>query len=226
MENLTSTLEDQRRKYREYFANSASEIQNRIEQIKPPNVYENIFFNFPLNSDGQKWQQEVLNILENEISKNIYLEVQDILSKRSNYSCNCCATCCNLACSEFSPEELQQRANNGDKFAKQFLSIFIPYNSKEEAKSVYPDYIELLDKNKEQNVYFYHCPKLSKDKKCSDYENRPQICRDFPDNPLTLLPASCGFCNWKNKYENIILHLHAMIEIVEYYKTKIPYQKI
>lgn len=222
MKDLNSILENQRAKFREVFKYSANELQKRIDGMKPSDVEGDVFTQFPSGSSGKMWQVDVLNMLENEISKDIYLKFNEILAERKNYHCSGCATCCNLACSEFSPDELAERAKNGDKFAGQFLSVFVPYESKEEARKVYPEYIELLEQNKENEVYFYHCPKLTKDKKCSDYENRPQICRDFPDNPLALLPVTCGFCDWKNKSEEMTLLLHAMIEIVEYYKEKIP----
>ena len=159
-------------------------------------------------------------MLENDISKEVYRKYQEILAYRTKFSCAGCATCCNLACSEFSPEELKQKAENGDNFATQFLSVFIPYNSKEEARKVYPEYIQMLEENKEDEVYFYHCPKLTADKRCSDYESRPQICRDFPDNPLSILPKSCGYKKWKDEIEPVALMLHAMVEIIEYYKEK------
>lgn len=222
MKDLNSILNHQREKFREVFNYSAKELQKRIEEIRPSNVEGDVFSNFSSDSDGRKWQFAVLKMLEDDISKDIYFKFQEILNARKDYHCNGCATCCNLACSEFSPEELKKRAESGDNFAKQFLSVFIPYSSKEDARKVYPEYIALLEKNKENDVYFYHCPKLTEDKRCSDYENRPQICRDFPDNPLTLLPVSCGFCEWKEKSEDMTLLLHAMIEIVEYYKEKIP----
>ena len=225
MSNLSSILENQRTTFRKTFKTASDAIAKRIENLKPSDVNEDIFSSFAPGSSGKQWQKRVVNMLENEISKDIYLKFNEILLERSKYSCQGCATCCNLACSEFSPEELELRAQNGDKFAKQFLSVFIPYQSKEEARKIYPEYIELLENNKEEAVYFYHCPKLTEDKICSDYENRPQICRDFPDNPLTLLPKSFGFCEWKNKHEEMTLLLHAMIEIVEYYKERVKRER-
>ena len=222
MKDLNSILEHQREKFRAAFKSSVEEIQKRIDELRPADVQDDVFTKFPLDSSGRKWQMAVLEMLEKDISKDVFVKFQQILNERNNYKCNGCATCCNLACSEFSPDELKKRAENGDNFARQFLSIFIPYSTKEEARKVYPEYIALLEKNKENEVYFYHCPKLTKNKRCSDYENRPQICRDFPDNPLTLLPVSCGFCGWKEKSEDMTLLLHAIIEIVEYYKEKIP----
>lgn len=181
-----------------------------------------IFDTYPQNSAGSQWQAKVLDMLENDISKEVYRKYQEILAYRTQFKCVGCATCCNLACSEFSPAELKQKAENGDNFAKQFLSVFIPYESKEEARKIYPEYIQMLEENKEDNVYFYHCPKLTEDKRCSDYENRPQICRDFPDNPLSILPKSCGYKQWKDEVEPVALMLHSMVEIIEYYKEKIP----
>ena len=176
---------------------------------------------YPIDSIGYNWQKAVVLLLENDISKEIYRKLNEVMAYRSMFKCSGCATCCNLACSEFSPEQLAQKAQNGDKFASQFLSIFIPYESKEEARKVYPEYIKLLEDNGETDVYFYHCPKLTEDKRCSDYENRPQICKDFPDNPLSFLPKSCGYKAWKDEIEPITLMLHSMIEIVEFYCEKI-----
>lgn len=221
MSSLNSSVENLRKEYREIFLQSVSEIQKKIEAIRPTGVEGEIFDEFQKGSDGQKWQKAVLVMLEEDVSKEIYRKFQEILAYRNQFNCVGCATCCNLACSEFSPEELKQKAENGDNFAKQFTSIFIPYDSKEEARKIYPEYIQMLEENKEDEVYFYHCPKLTKDKRCSDYENRPQICRDFPDNPLSILPKSCGYKKWKEEIEPVTLMLHSMVEIVRYYKENI-----
>lgn len=221
MNSLNSSVENLKKEYREIFLQSVSEIQKKIEAIRPTGVEGEIFDEFQKGSDGQNWQKAVLVMLEEDVSKEIYRKFQEILAYRNQFNCVGCATCCNLACSEFSPEELKQKAENGDNFAKQFTSIFIPYDSKEEARKIYPEYIQMLEENKEDEVYFYHCPKLTKDKRCSDYENRPQICRDFPDNPLSILPKSCGYKKWKEEIEPVTLMLHSMVEIVQYYKENI-----
>ncbi len=221
MNNLSSSVDDLRKKYREIFEKSVEEIQTRVDEIKPENFTGDIFDCYDKTSKGRQWQENAIDMLEKDISKEIYRKFREILAYRKNFKCVGCATCCNLACSEFSPEELQEKAKNGDNFASQFLSIFVPYNSKEEARKVYPEYIAMLDETKEDKVYFYHCPKLTEDNRCSDYENRPQICRDFPDNPLSILPESCGYKKWKDEVEPVTLMLHSMIEIVEYYIDKI-----
>lgn len=221
MSNLENKLNGMKRQYREIFMKSSDAILQRIEEIRPKDFNGDILTEYEPESVGAQWQKDVLDMLENDISHEIYDKWQEILKFRENYECKGCATCCNLACSEFSPEELKKRAENGDNFAKQFTSIFIPYESKEEARMVYPEYIELLDENISDDVYFYHCPKLTDCKRCSDYENRPDICRHFPDNPLCILPKSCGFYEWREEVLPIVLMLHAMMEIIGYYKSKI-----
>ena len=221
MSELNSSISNLRKKYREIFTISLEEINKRIEEIKPEDFSGDILDTYTKSSLGYIWQKQVIKLLHEDISKEIYRKLNEILAYRSNFGCVGCATCCKLACSEFSPEELKTKASNGDNFANQFLSVFIPYNSVEEAKKIYPEYIELLEENGEKDVYFYHCPKLTKDNRCSDYKNRPQICRDFPDNPLSLLPNSCGYREWKNEIEPIALMLHSMLEITDFYINKI-----
>lgn len=221
MAELNSKLNSMKTKYREIFMKSSDAILARIEEIRPEGLEGDILDKFEPNSLGTSWQTAVIDMFENDISKEIYRKWQEVLELRKNFDCKGCATCCNLACSEFSPEELKRRAQNGDKFATQFTSIFLPYDSKEEARKVYPQYIELLDDTIDEDVYFYHCPKLTDCKRCSDYNNRPQICRDFPDNPLCILPKSCGFYEWRQEVEPVAMMLHAMMEIIEYYKEKL-----
>ena len=221
MSELNNSITNLRKKYREIFLSSLDEINTRINEIKPNNFSGELLESYEKDSDGYLWQKQVVKLLNEDISKEIYRKLNEILAYRTNFKCVGCATCCKLACSEYSPEELKRKALNGDNFANQFLSVFIPYGSKEEAKEIYPEYIELLEENGEKDVYFYHCPKLTKDNRCSDYENRPQICRDFPDNPLSLLPKSCGYNEWKKEIEPIALMLHSMLEIIGFYTDKI-----
>ena len=168
------------------------------------------------------WQTSSLNKLENEIVKDILVKIQDIAQYKENFKCSCCATCCKLACSEFSYDELKQKAQNGDKFAKQFTSIFIPYENETDARKAYGEYIDYLHETlgEGEKVYFYYCPK-NKDNLCSDYENRPEICREFPTNPLMILPKSCGYKQWQEETHTATLLLHALVEIVDFYIKKL-----
>lgn len=201
MSKLSTDIDNLKQKYREIFLKTSEAFKHRIEEAKP---------------------EELLKLLDEDIPKDIYHKWMKMLEYRKNFKCIGCATCCRLACSEFSYEELQLKASNGDNFATQFTSIFIPYEDENQPKEIYPEYIELLvEKLDGEKVYFYHCPKLTSENRCSDYENRPQICRDFPDNPLEMLPVSCGFSCWKDEVEPTALMLHALMEILNFYKNKI-----
>jgi len=232
MSNLSTDIDTFKQRYREIFLKTSELISHKIEEIKPNNSCANcgkdckieteLFQEFPQNCEYKNWQQNVLALLDNQIMPYVREKWTNIYQYKKNFSCNGCATCCNLACSEFSPSELQEKASKGDNFATQFVSVFIPYESEDEARKIYPEYFELLsEKMQNEKIYFYHCPKLTLDNRCSDYENRPQICRDFPDNPLSILPKLCAFSSWKKEIEPTALELHATLEIVDFYKSKL-----
>lgn len=229
------TIEDKvlslRQKYRKIFIQVSEEILKQVEALRPQNCdcggkncskVVDIFDEFDPNCNYRLWQLKVLNYLEEEVSKDVYQKWMGILEYRKTFECVSCGTCCKLACGEFSPEDLQKKASGGDSFAGQFLSVFTPYDSKEQAKEIYPEYIKMLEEkmDKDEIVHFYHCPKVENNR-CSDYENRPQICRDFPDNPLSILPKTCGFASWKDEVEPTALVLHSTLEIVGFYKSKL-----
>lgn len=220
MDNLNDSVVKLRKKYRNIFTKIAHDINDKVLELKP-DIEGEIFDKYEKDSLGYIWQKDVIKLFDDKISKEVYMKWQKILEYRENFKCVGCATCCKLACSEFSPKDLKDKADNGDNFASQFLSVFVPYDSKEEAREIYPEYIKMLEYNKEEDVYFYHCPKLTTDNRCSDYENRPKICRDFPDNPLVMLPNSCGYKKWKEEVEDATLVLHSVMEIIDYYKNNI-----
>lgn len=170
----------------------------------------------------KQWQIKALNKLEKEMAKDILERIQAISEYKKSFNCACCATCCKLACSEFSYEELKEKAKNGDKFAIQFTSVFVPYSDEKEAYKYYSEYIDYLRETlgKDEKTYFYYCPK-NKENLCTDYENRPDICREFPTNPLMILPKICGYKAWQEETHTPTLLLHALVEIVDFYIKKI-----
>ncbi len=201
MSKLSTDVDNLKKNYREIFLKTSEEFNRKLETIKPENL---------------------VKFLNEDMPKDIYARWMKIVEYRKEFSCSGCGACCKLACSEFSPEQLQQKAQNNDNFAKQFTSVFVPYENEEEAREIYPEYFELLkEKAKGEKTYFYHCPKVTEDNRCPDYENRPQVCRDFPDNPIGLLPKTCGYSKWKEEVEPTALMLHSLLEIVEFYKSKI-----
>lgn len=236
MDSLEKDYVKKRKIYRDIFKKSQESLNSQLYSLKKSFLCNNcreacefkttsdsLFDSYPEGCNYTDWQKACLLKLKNEVSRDIYRKVLAILKFREKFSCSRCALCCKFASSEFSYEELKTKAENGDKFAKQFISVFVPYENIEEAYKIYPEYIELL-KSKYENmeeIHFYYCPKLSKENLCTDYENRPDVCRDFPNNALTILPSSCGFNPWKDEVEIIALTLHALTEITGFYIEKL-----
>ena len=189
--------------------------------MKAENISGDIFDKYLEDSIGHQWQKSVLELVDIELKK-IPKEVQNVKLSRESFSCCGCGVCCKFAVSEFSPLELREKALQGDIFASQFVKTFVPYDGLYEVKQIFPQYIEFLEKSEtDGGYYFYHCPKVTKDNRCPDYENRPQICRDFPDNPIAFLPLSCGYNEWKRKTEKKMLELNARSEILNFYKERL-----
>jgi Fe-S-cluster containining protein len=218
---LTAEYDKLKRSYREVFLETANEIRAVVESVRPKGFVGDIFKVYEIGSVGFSWQQTVLSVLDVRYCGYKKSGLREIQSYRDECNCGGCGVCCKFAVSEFSPEELKIKAENGDNFASQFVSVFVPYQDLLEVENIYPEYIQMLKDNGESDYYFYHCPRVTKDNRCSDYENRPQICRDFPDNPIAFLPKSCGFKDWKLKSESVSLKLNAEAEIINFYKEKI-----
>ena len=105
--------------------------------------------------------------------------------------------------------------------ASEIISVFVPYKTEEAAKAANPEYFELLNKLVEdEKIYYYYCPKLEGNL-CSDYENRPSVCKDFPHNPLKLLPSACSYNEWKQEIAHEAMLLKAKTDIIEFYRSKL-----
>ena len=218
---LTAEYDRLKSRYREVFLEVANEIRAVVESVRPKGFNGDIFKSYEIGSIGFTWQQSVLSVLDVRYCGYKKSGLRQIQSFRDECNCIGCGVCCKFAVSEFSPSELKIKSDNGDNFATQFLSVFVPYEDVSEVEDIYPEYVQMLKDNGESNYYFYHCPKVTIDNRCSDYENRPQICKDFPDNPIAFLPKNCGFKDWKLKSESVSLRLNAEAEIVNFYKQKI-----
>lgn len=136
-----------------------------------------------------------------------------ILNKRKEVSCGKCGSCCRLAACPNSPEELKEKANNGDKFAKEFINTFTLYENIEEVEKLHPEYVKAV-KSLHEKIYFYHCNLVTKDNLCPKYEDRPQICRDYPDNPLEIYPVKCEYKKWRDNVLDDMLRVKAINDIL------------
>ncbi len=236
MNTLQNEILKTKKLYRELFKNAQDAIDRQINALKRETLCSkcksdcdidfnkiSVFQEFPAECRYRFWQEAALDLLVNKISKDVYEKIKTVDEKKNNFSCDCCASCCRLASSEYSFEELSKRAENGDKFSKDFVSIFIPYENRDDAREIYPDYVDLIEKKFEYDaeIHFYHCPKIGDDGLCTDYENRPQICSDFPTNPLVAFPLRCSYNQWKEEVEITALTLHALVDIIGFYKEKL-----
>ena len=185
--------------YREVFVSVLNAMQGEINTLK---------------------HDEIKNYLDVEVEKHIDLQRKLVLERRKNFKCGKCGACCKLAISEFAPATLLEKASRGDKFAKEFIATFSPYESEEDAKSQFPLYIDLINESGEK-VYYYYCKKVTSDNLCSDYENRPSICRDYPDNPIQMLHPTCSFIGWHESIQKIVLTIKAMTEIREHFRREL-----
>ena len=231
--SLNSQFDNIKNNYEAIFVEAAESIRREIDKFKPENpcatcqikdckIEKNdIFSTYPMNCAYREWQLKALTFLSGDYRQKLKIVYKNMMDKKNNYTCAKCAACCKLATSEYSYNQLKQRAMRGDKFSEDFVSVFVPYETEEEAKKANPEYFKLLNELVEdEKIYYYYCPKL-KDNLCSDYENRPDICKDFPHNPLKLLPSSCSFNEWKNEIAHEAMLLKAKVDIIDFYKEKL-----
>lgn len=230
LESQHDSLKDN---YKDIFIMAANSIKKEVEKFKPENpcvncaikdckvTVKDVFTDYPVGCEYNKWQKQILSYLNGEFLKKLDATYDLIVESKSKYNCISCGNCCKLAVSEYSYDQLKQRASRGDNVSKDFISVFVPYESEDAAKSVNPEYFELLNAlMSDQRIYYYYCPKL-KDNLCSDYENRPAVCKNFPTNPLKLLPSTCSYNKWKEEVAVQAMLLRAKSDIIEFYKAKL-----
>ena len=231
--SMSEQYNDLKNNYEEIFIEAAESIRRELDTFKPENPCavcnikdckiekKDIFASYPPNCVYHSWQLKAITYLAGDYRQKLKAEYKAIMDKKSEYSCSCCGACCKLAASEYSYEQLKQRAMRGDKFSADFISVFVPYEREEDAKQVNPEYFDMLNiLVGDEKVYFYHCPKVVNNL-CSIYDNRPDICKDFPHNPLKLLPSSCSYNAWKDAVSHQAMLLKAKTDIINFYKEKL-----
>ena len=232
--SLQNQYDDLKNNYEEIFIEAAESIRKELDTFKPENACQecsnkdckiekkDIFTPYPAGCKYREWQMQAITYLTGDYRTKLKAAYKSIMDKKNNYECNKCGACCKLAVSEYSYTQLKQRAMRGDKFSEDFISVFVPYESEEDAKAANTEYFELLNKLVEEDkIYYYHCPKIGKDNLCTIYENRPNICKDFPHNPLKLLPSECSFNAWRKEVSHQAMLLKAKTDIINFYKEKL-----
>lgn len=131
------------------------------------------------------------------------------LFKMPQKLCRQCGQCCKVVCfkngltyDEVKNLATQDMSSSNEpsqiEGAKDFLAIFKPYKSLEEAKANNPDLVEKFQKKtKKEKVeadHFYCCRFLTKENKCLIHEDRPTLCRMYPiPNEGTIFYNNCGY---------------------------------
>ena len=232
--SLDEQYNDLRNNYEQIFIEAAESIRRELDALKPANACKDctnkdckitktdVFASFPPRGCKYRdWQMQALTFLAGDYRQKLKAEYKAIMDKKDKYECNKCGVCCKLAVSEYSYDQLQQRANKGDKFSEDFVSVFVPYENEEDAKKVNPEYFELLNLLvQDEKVFYYYCPKLEGNL-CSIYNERPDICRNYPHNPLKLLPSECSFNEWRKEISHAAMLLKAKTDIIGYYKERL-----
>ncbi|EKE02130.1 MAG: hypothetical protein ACD_20C00421G0004 [uncultured bacterium] len=130
--------------------------------------------------------------------------------------CKMTGNCCRFSSPSTPGTVLLKRAAENDGFARDYLSIFIPYLNIEEVKELnkelFEKNLEVIEKQKcdkvnLDNFVFYHCRFIGNDGKCMIYEDRPGLCREFPDSPYLVFAPGCAYEEWsqecKEKYAQL-----------------------
>ena len=131
------------------------------------------------------------------------------LFKMPQSLCRQCGQCCRVVCFKggLSYEELiealkKENASDADNVLiegiKDFLTLFRPYKSNEEAREKNPSFVEKFRarvKNYDENKhYFYCCKFLDDDNRCLIHEDRPTLCRLYPlPHERTIFYDNCGY---------------------------------
>ncbi len=140
--------------------------------------------------------------------------------------CHKCGKCCRSATTYNSHKKLLEMAAQGEKEAIDFLEIFEPYDSIEDARLVEPEQVEQVLKTIEsredmnvEDVTFYHCRYVSPEGLCGIYERRPRCCREAPGHGWAVMPPGCGFEGWqfeqREKQKRMIRDLKTSAYIME-----------
>lgn len=128
--------------------------------------------------------------------------MSNFFETRPQKYCLMCGKCCKIATTPKSYEELLELTKKGNRFAKDFLKIFEPYDSIQSAREVSPETVDnIIDKfdtaiNTSKKLTLYKCKFISDNNLCTIYKKKPRLCDRFPSSPWAVVPPGCGFEGW------------------------------
>ena len=121
----------------------------------------------------------------------------DILGEKK--ICKKCGKCCRLISSTKSYEQLCADAKSGDSAAINFLKLFLPYETLEDAIKIDSQLVDtVIEMNKRVygpavQTYFYRCRYINFENECMAYDMRPKLCRQYPKNEFIPVPCGCSY---------------------------------
>lgn len=128
--------------------------------------------------------------------------MNDFIKSRPQRLCKMCGACCKMATTPKTHKELLKEASAGNKDAQDFLKLFEPYSSTDEARKVLPQVVDnilnsiAISENPDKEVTFYKCRYIQDNNLCGIYENRLELCDRFPSTAWAIIPPGCGFEGW------------------------------
>jgi Fe-S-cluster containining protein len=233
-----------KQQYRDLFLQSKASLSAHLQTLRPAMscpVCENEKQTTHTDNDtlplhrmhdgcpNRHWQTAMLHFLETELARDILTRLAQIGAYRNTFSCHMCGMCCRLASSEHSYPELLERAAQGDDFAQQFTSIFLPYASREAARAKYPEVVAAVlahvgeaieqaeNKTVKETVFFYHCPYIGEDNRCTVYgtDKRPAICENYPETSLGFMVRDCAWKPWQDETHLDTLLAHGLLNLCQ-----------
>jgi len=130
----------------------------------------------------------------------------NMIKDRPQELCKMCGKCCRVATTKDSYKVLLEKQANGDIEASDFLRIFEPFETIEDARKESAEIVDNILKRSSKNpedITFYKCRYLRDDNKCGDYENRPLLCKLCPLTPWSIVPPDCGFEAWLEEQKEL-----------------------
>lgn len=130
---------------------------------------------------------------------------EEYVKNRPQELCKMCGKCCRVITNtQYTYDEICEMASQGNEYAKDFIKIFKPYNSIEDAKKVDKETVEnIINRLKDNETFnpdtitFYGCKYILPDNSCPIYEERPALCRVCPSSGWAITPPGCGFTAWQ-----------------------------
>jgi Fe-S-cluster containining protein len=142
-------------------------------------------------------------------------------------ACDQSGECCRGA-AQYQPwQALFRQAAQGDATARNFLNQYQPYPTRLLAETEAPHAVEtslavIHDRNQNpDDVIFYRCIYLKGKNECQIYEDRPALCRDFPESPFSAIPKCCGYASIQNACTQKAAQLKAELEHLKTLKAKL-----